>query len=259
MGIYIRQVCLVASELEPAIRDLTGVLGIERCYVDSGVAQFGLENTLMPVGTNFLEVVAPTQENTAAGRFLEKRRGDGGYILVCQVDNPEHQQQCRENAKALGIRVAHESNRGSYHLMQLHPADLNNAMWEIDWDDRAEIDGVWEPAGGVDWKRHMRDDVTVCLTGVELQADDPEGTAKRWGAICGVQPKRSDLGYSLPQQNGELRFIRAEDGRGVGLSGVDLKVRSKQVIMDAARTIDAIRSDDCIELCGTRFYLSETD
>ena len=73
MTMYLRQVCLVAQKLEPAIVALTSVLGIERCHVDPGVGKWGLENTLMAVGTNFLEVVAPIDENTAGGRYLDRR------------------------------------------------------------------------------------------------------------------------------------------------------------------------------------------
>ena len=58
-GIQLRQICLVAAQLEPVIEDLTAILGINVCYVDDGVAAFGLENALMPIGRNFLEVVAP--------------------------------------------------------------------------------------------------------------------------------------------------------------------------------------------------------
>lgn len=255
MGIHLRQVCLVAPELEPAIEEITRVLGIGRCYVDEGVAKFGLENTLMPIGRNFLEVVAPIEDNTAAGRFLQKRGGKGGYILVCQVDSEDHQKLCRDNAAAMGIRVAYESSHDSYHLMQLHPADLNNAMWEIDWDDHNEIEGMWKPAGGIDWLQHVRDDVTVRMTGAEMQAEDPELTAKQWGNIAGVQPEAVPGGYRVPLKNGELRFITDQDGRGPGLAGVDLTVRQKSVIMDMATTIETTRGD-CIELCGTRFYLN---
>jgi hypothetical protein len=259
MGMYLRQVCLVASELEPAINELTTVLGIERCYVDSGVAKFGLENTLMAVGTNFLEVVAPVEENTAAGRYLDRRGGDGGYILVCQVDNAEHQQQCRNNAASLDVRVAFASDNGSYHLMQLHPADLKNAMWEIDWDERAEIDGEWEPAGGITWKENVRDDVTAQITGVELQSTDPAATAAQWGTIAGVEPEQLADGYRLKLENGELRFVGDLDGRGAGLSGVDLLVRDRAAIMAAALELNAPCRSDYLELCGTRFYLSDTD
>jgi len=257
MGMYIRQVCLVAHRLQPAINELTSVLGLEPCYVDPGVGRFGLENTLVAIGTNFLEVVAPVEENTAAGRFLEKRKGDGGYILVCQVDAANDQRRCRENAAARGIRVAYESSRSPYHLMQLHPADLKNAMWEIDWDERAEIDGVWEPAGGIGWKDHIRDDVTVSLTGVEMQCDNPLETAERWGEVAGVEAEPADDAWRLALANGELRFVDDRDGRGAGLAGVDLTVRDKHAVMSAAGAIDATLDDNCIELCGTRFYLSE--
>ena len=58
MTLQLRQICLVARELEPVIRDLSEILGINQCYVDDGVGKFGLENTLMPIGRNFLEVLA---------------------------------------------------------------------------------------------------------------------------------------------------------------------------------------------------------
>jgi hypothetical protein len=254
---YLRQVCLVAQRLGPAIDDLTSVLGIEACYLDPGVGRWGLENTLMAVGTNFLEVVAPVEDDTAAGRFLDKRAGDGGYILVCQVDRASDQQSCRENAAALDVRVAYESNRDAYHLMQLHPADLNNAMWEIDWDERAEIDGVWEPAGGIAWKQHVKDDVTASLTGVELQCEDARTTAERWGRIADIAVEQVADGYRLVLENGELRFTSDRDGRGPGLGGVDLNVRDKQAVIEAAAAIDAPRDGDCVELCGTRFYLHD--
>ena len=61
MTIQLRQICLVAHDLEPVIDDLRSILGINSCYVDPGVGKFGLENTLMPIGRNFLEVVAPIQ------------------------------------------------------------------------------------------------------------------------------------------------------------------------------------------------------
>lgn len=257
MGMYLRQVCLVAHRLRPAIDDLTSVLGIEACYVDPGVGRFGLENTLMAVGTNFLEVVAPVEDDTAAGRFLEKRAGDGGYILVCQVDRASDQHSCRENAAALDVRVAYESERDAYHLMQLHPADLNNAMWEIDWDERAEIDGVWEPAGGTAWKRYVKDDVTASLTGVEMQCEDARTTAERWGRIADIAVEQVADSYRLVLENGELRFTPDRDGRGAGLCGVDLTVRDKLAVIEAAEAIDAHRDGNCVELCGTRFYLHD--
>ena len=69
-------------------------------------------------------------------------------------------------------------------------------------------------------------------------------------------PEATSGGYRVPLLNGELRFVADQDGRGPGLAGVDLTVRQKSVIMEGAKSIETPRGD-CIELCGTRFYLDE--
>ena len=66
MSIRLRQIALVANKLAPVIDDLKAVFGLEVCYIDPGVGAFGLENSLLPVGNNFIEVVAPIKDGTAA-------------------------------------------------------------------------------------------------------------------------------------------------------------------------------------------------
>ena len=70
----LRQICLVAEGLTPAVDDLTDVLGLATCFHDPAVGAYGLENALLPVGSNFLEVVAPIQENTEIGRASCRER-----------------------------------------------------------------------------------------------------------------------------------------------------------------------------------------
>ena len=103
MTIQLRQICLVAEKLAPVVDDLTSILGIKSCYVDPGVGAFGLENNLMPIGKNFLEVVAPTQANTAGGRYLERRGGDGGYMVITQIDTLSEHQRLRQRALDTGV------------------------------------------------------------------------------------------------------------------------------------------------------------
>ena len=55
----LRQICLVAPRLEPAISDIADIMGLSVCYRDGNVAKYGLENALLPVDTILLEVVAP--------------------------------------------------------------------------------------------------------------------------------------------------------------------------------------------------------
>ena len=57
MTLQLRQIAFVADRLEPVLQDFEAVFGLVRCYIDPGVAVFGLENTLMPVGGILLEVV----------------------------------------------------------------------------------------------------------------------------------------------------------------------------------------------------------
>ena len=169
MWIRLRQIALVARELRPVIDDLSAVLGIEPCYVDPGVGVFGLENTLLPVGNQFLEVVAPIQAGTAGGRYLDRRGGDGGYMVITQTD--DHAAR-RARVAELGVRVAwgfdakdkaaDGTEEIEYRCMQLHPRDTGATFFEIDEQggDRAlEIDGPWHPAGP-DWQRVKRVDVT---------------------------------------------------------------------------------------------------
>ena len=132
MSIRLRQICLVAEKLAPVIEDFKAILGIDVCFIDPAVAAFGLENSLMPLGSNFLEVVAPVKENTAAVRYLKRRNGDGGYMVICQCDSHETQRARKARGRAEWIAWEHEGK--SFHGLQLHPADTGGAFFEIDWD-----------------------------------------------------------------------------------------------------------------------------
>ena len=66
--IRLRQVALVAADLEAVVDELCRTFDLTVCFHDPGVAEFGLHNALMVVGDQFIEVVAPTQPGTTAGR-----------------------------------------------------------------------------------------------------------------------------------------------------------------------------------------------
>ena len=83
----LRQVALVAKELAPTRDVLFRLLGLSEDFADPIVSQFGLRNSVVPIGDTFLEVVSPVEEGTTAGRLLERRSGDGGYMILLQVDD----------------------------------------------------------------------------------------------------------------------------------------------------------------------------
>ena len=82
MALSLRQIALVARERDPLVADACAVLGTTICCVDDAVQAFGLENAVMPVGTQFLEVVAPVRGDAAAARYLGRRGGDAGYMVT---------------------------------------------------------------------------------------------------------------------------------------------------------------------------------
>jgi len=87
MEMRLRQIALVARDLDAVRADIASVFGLDYAYVDPVVGRYGLTNLVFPVGDTFLEVVSPVVEGTTAGRLLEKRRGDGGYMVILQTDH----------------------------------------------------------------------------------------------------------------------------------------------------------------------------
>src|ERR1051326_4950269 len=141
----LRQICLVAGELEPVVADIRAILGLEVCYRDSGVAKYGLVNALFPIGTSFLEVVEPVEPNTAAARFLDRSGSSGGYMAIFDCSDPERR---RSPPEAIGIRVAKVIEYADYLGVQLHPRDCRAAMIELNHTRAGEaLDGAYHPAG----------------------------------------------------------------------------------------------------------------
>jgi hypothetical protein len=256
MSIRLRQICLVAERLAPVLTDFREILGLEVGFVDPAVATFGLENSLMPVGSNFIEVVAPIKDNTAAGRYLKRRNGDGGYMVICQCDSHQTQLARKTHAAAMKFRVAWEHESKSFHAMQLHPADTGGAFFEIDWDAKAEPEGHWEPAGGAAWIGARRTGVISAYTAVELQSADPRGLAERWSSIAELPLRKDERGrFEMPLDNASVRFVEATDGRGEGLGGIDIAVVDRKHVLEAAERRGCRVADDQVAVCGTRFYL----
>ena len=260
MSIRLRQICFVAEKLAPVADDLHAVFGLNVCFVDEGVGVFGLENALFPVGTNFFEVVAPVRDDTAAGRFLHRRDGDGGYMVICQCDSRATQLARRARAGALGVRIAWERDLDGFRCMQLHPGDTGGAFFELDWDPHDESQGHWEPAGGSGWESARNTDVVSHYTAVELQSHDPLAMAQRWADIAGIPLGHDGQGRTvLPLENADLRFVEATDGRGDGLGGVDLVVNDRERLLDAAAARGCRVADDRVDVCGVRFHLRDAE
>jgi hypothetical protein len=255
MWLRIRQICLVAEKLEPVVEELKDVLGIEECYRDPGVGIFGLENALLPIGNQLLEVVSPIEEGTAAGRYLVRRGGDGGYMVITQCD--DHAPR-RRRVEDLGIRLIHEFETHEFTDMQLHPRDTGGCLFEIDQvlgPNAHDLDGPWEPAGP-NWKSGQRLDRVDRIAAAEIQADNPAAVAARWAEIAEQNLLTDNAGNtSLKFDNADLRFFPCTDGRPEGLGCLDIGTTDKAAILQAADKRGAVIGDNQISLCGMRINL----
>lgn len=251
--IHLRQIALVARDLGRAQAELEAVLGIHPCHVDPEVAEFGLENVLLPVGANFIEIVAPTEDGTAAGRFMDRRGGDGGYMVITQVETLEEQAEVEARAAANNVRVAWEVSRPGWRIMQLHPRDMGASFFEVDWHEEFAPTGHWGPAGGTGWEDKIDTSVTAEISGAELQADDPAEMAAHWATIAGVEVGPDN---TVALANATLRFVGDLDGRGPGLSAVDIRANDKTRLMEVATARGLSTGPDTVTLCGTRFQIA---
>ena len=252
----LRQIALVAEKLAPAEEALIDVLGIEVCYRDPGVGHFGLENALFPVGNQLLEVVAPVREKTAGGRYLERRGGDGGYMVITQCnDHPAR----RARVKDLGVRVVNQYDSDDFRNMQLHPKDSGGSFFEIDQmvgPGAEDLDGPWEPAGK-DWQRARRLERVTGILAAEVQCDDPQQVAVRWSEISEIPLIDSGGSPTLPLDNASVRFVPCEDGRPEGLGGIDLACSDRAAVLAAGEARGVVTAESQVQLCGMRINLIE--
>ncbi|MEE2769430.1 MAG: hypothetical protein VX833_09475 [Actinomycetota bacterium] len=210
MGIRLRQVAFVAEDLPPVEAAIEEHLGLSLCFRDPGVEVFGLRNALYPVGEQLLEVVSPIQPGTTAGRLLEKRGGDGGYMVIFQVEDLA---PFRQRVDDGGVRVVFEAVAEGVVGLHLHPSDIGGAIVSVDQSDEW---ATW-PWAGPGWRDHICTAVVQAISAVEIQAEDPEAMASRWSEVLGCPAE----GTAIVLDEGEIRFVEVADGRGEGVSAVE--------------------------------------
>jgi len=248
----IRQIALVARHDLVAAQEFIDVLGLAIAFHDPGIKNIGLHNTLMPIGTQLLEIVAPITEGTTAERFLLRRKGASGYMVITQTDNHPPR---RARVGDLGIRIVGQFDEEGFTNMQLHPADTGGSFLEIDQQAGGEDPmGPWSPAGP-NWQQAIRNDLVSAITAAEMQCDDPEKVATRWSEI--IEIDRSDVEGvpTIPLDNATLRFVPIVDGRPEGLAGIDLACSAPDAVRENAARHKLPVADDHVVLVGMRCYL----
>ncbi len=245
--IRLRQICLVSSDRDRVVDDVCAVFGLSVAFDDPAVAAFGLHNAVMPVGDQFLEVVAPTRDGTTAGRYLARRGGDGGYMTIFQTDDHA---AVRSRVATEEVRIVTDVETHGYTCFQLHPGDTGGTFLEIDHMTPADD---WHPAGP-SWRDHVDTSVVTGFVQADIGCVDPESTAGRWGRImdlpvtigrnCGMHKVRPD-GFCV-------RFTPVGE-RGEGLDTVEISARDAAEILDRGRSRGLPVDHESVTIGGVRF------
>ena len=246
----LRQCVFVCGDLESSREELCDILGIEVAYRDPGVAKWGLVNVVCPTGHDFLEIVTPFHQGTSAGRYIERRKGDGGYMVILQVPDAAAE---RKRVTDLGVRAVAQKDLPEYQYTHFHPSDTTGVLLSLDTTFApAGVDpALWWPPAEKGWLKHARSDLTNGLAGVEIQHEDPDKAAATWSRILN-RPVEGDI---IRLDGAQIRFVPIVDGRGPGVSAYDVKVVDRERVLAAAHKRGKQRGPARVEVCGCRINL----
>jgi hypothetical protein len=210
---------VAARELEPTVERLQDELGLGEPFADPAVGWFGLRNAVFALGDTFLEVVSPVKPDTAAGRLMNRRGGDCGYMLMFQVDDLA---AARERVKTAGVREVLEIDREDIAEVHLHPRDMRAAIVSL---SQPKPPASW-PWGGEGWQDRAAAPKVAAAT---IAVAEPDEVAQRWQTVIG----------DLPAVN----FERDDDDRGL----TDIVIATNHP------------RPDPVEIAGVRFVLVSTE
>lgn len=253
----LRQVCLTALHIESCTHLIQDLMGLSECHRDPGVAKYGLENILFPMGdSRFLEVVCPgeTGPGTPAGRFLGASGGKGGYMLIFDCEDPIPR---KERAEKMGVRIANHLDRPQFQGYQLHPKDTRACFLEFDHTkDGEDKTGPYWPAGG-DWQKHVKQDVTHSFDAVEVLSHAPKDLADHWSKIMDVPYETRDGRHVFSIDEQDMIIAGAPGIERERLDAMVFTVTGAADILTRARYLGLETQPDAFMLCGVWFRLRE--
>jgi hypothetical protein len=200
----------------------------------------------MPIGETFLEVVSPVRDDATAKRWIARRGGDAGYMVIVQCDDLRVFAREVDRAKGAGAVVVWEGEHAGARTAHFHPRQLG-AIASLDampaWDD-----WVWAGPG---WRERTRTTTVRAIIGAELAGPDPEKLAARWSDLLGISPRRAAdrLAIALPR-GGRLSFAAGAEN---ALVGVEIALADPAQFAARARARGVLGADGAATIAGVRF------
>ncbi|PGH06718.1 hypothetical protein GX51_02159 [Blastomyces parvus] len=254
----LRQLALVAHDLKRAEYLLV-------VFVDPGVAVWGLENFIVPIGGDFIEVVSPTNPNATAARRLSKT-GDGGYMIIMQTVDARKQRAHIESHGLGKVIVAREHADSIF--IQYHPKGIRGGVIpELDSHEATPANpepltsrfAPWHACGSDydSYSKGMKRTADLHLVDVTCRLapgdEDTDAALKQWEETFGISRSPGHLQFT----NARMRFLPGIAGKSEGLADITIAVRGEERlegIFDRARELGLPSGDGWVDMLGARWH-----
>ena len=246
----LRQLVFVSKERDRLAKEICDVFDLKEAYNDPGLINFGLENVLIPLNDTFFEIVMPVKENTTAERFFEKSGGEGGYMIIVDVENFEQENKRVESSEIKIIWNGDRQEEGIHaRTIHLHPKQVGGAILSLD-KMIPENEWLW---AGTKWQECINNSLVDCLSGVILQSSNPDKLCSQWELALGKQRDSGDmLNISLDQSN--ISFIKDSNSKEDGIYAFVIKTLDRSAILEKAKSKGFLVNDE-ISLGGVKIIL----
>ena len=247
----LRQLVIATSEIDPLADSICDLFELRRTFSDPELIVFGLKNVLIPLGDTFLELVTPVKDNTAAERFLKKRGGDGGYMVI--VDSLDLDKE-RKRLKTVELDIVWHENRKADGIqgqaLHLHPKQVGGAILSID-NMKPASSWLW---AGTDWEKDINKSMVSHLSGVNICTPNPNNLLSNWERALGR--KRSVDGTSIALSGSSINFVMNTQSQSEHLSGFQIHTSNRLDLEKRAASRGFLINNN-IHLGGVDFLLVE--
>ena len=247
----LRQLVIATSEIDLLADSICDLFELKRTFSDPELIVFGLQNVLIPLGDTFLELITPIKENTSAERFLKKRGGDGGYMVI--VDSVDLEKE-RKRLEITELDIVWHENRKFEDIhgqsLHLHPKQVGGAILSID-NMKPASSWLW---AGTEWEKDINKSMVSHLSGVNICTPNPDNLLANWERALGR--KRSVDGTSIDLLGSSVNFVKNTQSQSEHVSAFQIHTANRLDLENRAARRGLLINNN-IHLGGVDFVLVE--
>ena len=247
----LRQLVIATSEIDLLADSICDLFELRKTFSDPELLVFGLENVLIPLGDTFIELVTPVKENTSAERFIKKRGGDGGYMVIVDSIDLEKERKRLESAEMDIVWYENRKTSGIHaQSLHLHPKQVGGAILSID-NMYPTSSWLW---AGTEWEKDINRALVSHICGVNICSTNPDMLLSNWEKALGK--KRSNECNSIGLAGSNINFVMNTQSQSAHVSAFQIHTLKKSNIEKRALSKGFVTNNN-IHLGGVDFLLVE--